>query len=57
MHHYKEQMIIGTLGPRGSYSEKAALQWDDNADLRYYDDIFDTVDALLRHEVDSALYP
>jgi prephenate dehydratase len=57
MHHYKEQMIIGTLGPRGSYSEKAALQWDDNADLRYYDDIFDTVDALLRHEVDCSIVP
>jgi prephenate dehydratase len=50
-------MIIGTLGPKGTYSEKAALLWDDKADLRYYDDIFDTVDALLRHEVDCSIVP
>jgi prephenate dehydratase len=50
-------MIIGTLGPKGSYSEKAAKQWNDKAELRYYDDIFDTVDALLRKEVDYSIVP
>lgn len=50
-------MIIGTLGPKGSYSEKAALQWDARADIRYYDDIFDTVDALLQNEVDCSIVP
>ena len=50
-------MIIGTLGPEGSYSEKASRQWDNNADLKFYDDIFDTVDALLRKEVDCSIVP
>ncbi|MCG2727856.1 MAG: prephenate dehydratase, partial [Candidatus Methanoperedenaceae archaeon] len=50
-------MIIGTLGPEGSFSEKAAKQWNDKAELRYYDDIFDTVDALLRNEVDYSIVP
>jgi prephenate dehydratase len=50
-------MMIGTLGPKGSYSEKAVLQWDDKSDLRFYDDIFDTVDALLRKEVECSIVP
>lgn len=50
-------MIIGTLGPEGSYSEKAARQWDDKADLKFYDDIFDTVDAIMRKEVDCSIVP
>ena len=50
-------MIIGILGPKGTYSEKAAKQWDNKADLRFYDDIFDTVDALLRNEVDCSIVP
>ena len=50
-------MIIGSLGPRGTYSEKAARQWDANAELRYYENIFDTVDALLRKEVDCSVVP
>jgi prephenate dehydratase len=50
-------MIIGTLGPEGSFSEKAAKQWNGRAELRYYDDILDTVDALLRNEVDCSIVP
>ena len=50
-------MIIGTLGPEGSFSEKAAKQWNDRAELRYYDDIFDTVDALRGNEVDYSIVP
>jgi len=50
-------MIIGILGPQGSFSEKAAKQWNDKAELRYYDDILDTVDALLRNEVDCSIVP
>lgn len=49
-------MIIGILGPEGSFSEKAAKQWNNKAELRYYDDILDTVDAL-RNEVDYAIVP
>jgi prephenate dehydratase len=50
-------MIIGTLGPEGSFSEKAVKQWNNKAGLRYYDDILDTVDALIRNEVDYAIVP
>jgi prephenate dehydratase len=50
-------MIIGTLGPEGSFSEKAAKQWNDKAEMRYYDDIFDTADALRGNEVDYSIVP
>ncbi|HEY9246226.1 MAG TPA: prephenate dehydratase [Candidatus Methanoperedens sp.] len=50
-------MIIGTLGPEGSYTEKAAKKWDNGAKLRYYDDILDTVEALMRDEVDMSVVP
>ncbi len=50
-------MIIGTLGPEGSYAEKASKKWDDKAKLRYYDDILDTVEALMRYEVDTIIVP
>jgi prephenate dehydratase len=51
------QMIIGTFGPEGSYTDKAARQWNEKGELRYYDDIQDTVDALLRKEVDCSIVP
>jgi prephenate dehydratase len=57
IHPNREQMIIGTLGPQGTYSEKAAKQWNEKATLQFYDDIFDTVDALLRNEVDHSIVP
>jgi len=57
IHPIKPQMIIGTLGPQGTYSEKAAKQWNEKATLQFYDDIFDTVDALLRNEVDHSIVP
>ncbi len=50
-------MIIGTLGPEGSYSEKAAEQWNNAGKLQYYDDIQDTVEALLNNEVDYSIVP
>lgn len=50
-------MIIGTLGPEGSYSEKAARQWNIAGRLKYYDDIQDTVEALLNNEVDYSIVP
>ncbi len=50
-------MKIGTLGPEGSFSEKASKQWNNNARLQYYEDIPDTVDALLKGEVDYSIVP
>lgn len=49
-------MITGTLGPEGSFSEKAAKQWSLEK-LRFYDDIPDTVEALLNNEVDYCVVP
>jgi prephenate dehydratase len=50
-------MIIGTFGPEGSYTEKAAKQWNKTGELQYYDDIQDTVEALIRNEVDCSIVP
>lgn len=49
-------MITGTLGPEGSFSEKAAKQWSSEK-LRFYDDISDTVEAILNDEVDYCVVP
>ncbi len=50
-------MIIGILGPEGSYSEKAAKKWNKKSKLRYCDDIQDTVEVLLQNEVDYSIVP
>ena len=50
-------MIIGILGPEGSYSEKAARQWNRTCELRYCGDIQDTVEAVLNNEVDHSILP
>lgn len=50
-------MKIGTLGPQGSFSEKAAKQWTKGAELVYYDDLLDVVDALMKHDVDFVVVP
>ncbi len=50
-------MIIGTFGLEGSYTEKASRQWNREGKLHYYDDIQDTVEALLINEVDYSIVP
>jgi prephenate dehydratase len=56
-------MIIGVLGPTGSYSEKAAEKWiakEGDAkgfSLQYYDDIPDTVSAVLDRTIDLGIVP
>ncbi|MCX9075380.1 MAG: prephenate dehydratase [Candidatus Methanoperedens sp.] len=50
-------MIIGTLGPEGSFSEKAAREWNEKAELRYYVDIAETVEGLMCGEVDYSIVP
>ncbi|MBN1134773.1 MAG: prephenate dehydratase [Methanosarcinaceae archaeon] len=56
-------MIIGVLGPTGSYSEKAAEKWiaknggSKVVYLQYYDDILDTVSAVLDKTVDLGIIP
>ena len=56
-------MIIGVLGPTGSYSEKAAEKWiaknggSKVVNLQYYDDIPDTVSAVLDKTIDLGIIP
>ncbi|HJH28400.1 MAG TPA: prephenate dehydratase [Methanosarcinaceae archaeon] len=56
-------MNMGVLGPKGSYSEKAAKQWISEQDtknevsLEYYDDIPDTISAIVDRTVDIGVVP
>lgn len=56
-------MNMGVLGPKGSYSEKAAKQWISEQDtknevsLEYYDDIPDTISAIVDRTVDVGVVP
>ncbi len=56
-------MNIGVLGPRGSYSEKAAKQWlsrkyhDSDNSLKYCDDIQDVFTAVNSGSVDIGVVP
>ncbi|MBW6471398.1 MAG: prephenate dehydratase [Methanosarcinaceae archaeon] len=56
-------MKIGVLGPKGSYSEKAAKQWiteqksKDQVSLEYYNDIPDTISAIIDRTVDIGIVP
>lgn len=54
---------MGVLGPKGSYSEKAAKQWiteqksKNKVSLEYYDDIPDTISAIVDRTVDIGVVP
>ncbi|WP_135612248.1 prephenate dehydratase [Methanococcoides sp. AM1] len=56
-------MIVGVLGPAGSYSDKAAKGWmkkqgiDGKASLLYYDDITDTFSAVIEGRTDIGIVP
>lgn len=56
-------MNMGVLGPKGSYSEKAAKQWikeqksKNKVSLEYYDDIPDTISAIVDRTVDIGVVP
>ncbi len=50
-------MIIGILGPEGTFSEQAAKKWDDKAELRYYEDVFDVSKAVVDGAVDHGIIP
>ncbi|MGP8319676.1 MAG: prephenate dehydratase [Methanosarcinaceae archaeon] len=56
-------MKIGVLGPKGSYSEKAVKQWimeqgtKNEVSLEYYDDIPDTISAIVDKTVDIGVVP
>lgn len=59
-------MIIGVLGPEGSYSEKAAKHWiqekgfeagSEAANLRYFEDIEDAFTAAVKGVTDFSVVP
>ncbi|SET02104.1 prephenate dehydratase [Methanococcoides vulcani] len=56
-------MIVGVLGPAGSYSDKAAKGWMEKqgitgkASLLYYDDITDTFSAVIEGRTDIGIVP
>ena len=50
-------MILGLLGPEGTFSEKAAKKWESTAELQYFDDVFDVVKAVVNEDVDYGVVP
>ena len=56
-------MKMGVLGPKGSYSEKAAKQWiteqgsKNNISLEYYNDIPDTISAIVNNTAEVGVVP
>ncbi|MFA0823934.1 MAG: prephenate dehydratase [Methanomethylovorans sp.] len=57
-------MIIGVLGPRGSYSDKATQLWltrehpfSKDVSLKYCGDFIDTFDSVVNNEADIGIVP
>ena len=55
-------MKIGILGPEGTFSEIAALLWlkgsaRENAELYYYETIFDVAESIVRKEMTYGIVP
>lgn len=50
-------MILGLLGPMGTYCEQAALIWDNNSRLKYYDDVIDVVSGLVEEKINQGIIP
>ena len=57
IHSLVKDMIIGLLGPEGTYSEKAAIKLDMKARLVFFDDLEDVIGSVLTQEVDCAVVP
>lgn len=50
-------MLIGVLGPEGSYSERAARKWCPQAELKYYGDFEDVLIAVESGETEAGVVP
>lgn len=50
-------MIIGLLGPKGTYSQKAANQLDITAQLMFFDDLEGVIESVLVNKVDCGIAP
>ncbi len=47
--------MIGTLGPEGTYSHRAALKLTDS--IKFYDDVPETAEAVLEGDVEAGIVP
>ncbi len=56
-----KKMLVGVLGPEGTFSESAVLSWarkkGERIELRYYDTISDAVEVLSKNEVEYSVVP
>jgi prephenate dehydratase len=57
IHLLVKGMIIGLLGPEGTYSEKAARKLNMKAHLIYFDDLEDVIESVLNRDVDCGIAP
>ncbi len=52
-----DMLIIGVLGPEGTYSEKAARTYCQDCKLRYYDSIIDVISGIEKGEIEQGVIP
>jgi len=50
-------MKLGTLGPKSSFSEKAALLWEPDAKITFYGDVFDVVQGVIIKDIAYGAIP
>jgi prephenate dehydratase len=50
-------MIIGLLGPEGTYSQIAARKLYEEADLKFFDNLEEVIESVLRGDVDCGIAP
>jgi prephenate dehydratase len=48
---------VGVLGPKGTFSERAAVRWCPDGEIVYYDDIEDVITAVGMSEVEVGVVP
>jgi len=57
IHSPVKDMIIGLLGPEGTYSEKAARKLNVKAHLLFFDNLEDVIESVLNQDVDCGIVP
>jgi prephenate dehydratase len=57
IHLIVKSMIIGLLGPKGTYSQKAANQLDITAQFMFFDDLEEVIESVLSNKVDCGIAP
>jgi len=57
IHSPVKDMIIGLLGPEGTYSENAARKLNVKAHLLFFDNLEDVIESVLNQDVDCGIVP